>query len=63
MALVVEPGRRRKADGTLEWCGVPFGSHARLILLYLQTQALRRDSREVPLGDSWRDWLHRMGLS
>lgn len=63
MALVVEPGRRRKEDGTLEWCGVPFGSHARLILLYLQTQALRRDSREVPLGDSWRDWLHRMGLS
>jgi hypothetical protein len=63
MALVVEPGRRRKADGTLEWCGIPFGSHARLILLYLQTQALRRDSREVPLGDSWRDWLHRMGLS
>lgn len=63
MALVVEPGRRRLPSGELQWVGVPFGAHARLILLYLQTQALRRDSREVPLGDSWRDWLQRMGLS
>ena len=32
--LVVEPGRRPKnGDGPLEFLGVPFGSHARLILL------------------------------
>jgi hypothetical protein len=34
-----------------------------MILLYLQTQALRTGSREVELGRSMRDWLGRMGLS
>src|SRR5271165_139691 len=62
--LVVEPGRRPSRDnGPLEWVGVPFGSHARLILLYLQTQALKTGSREVELGRSLRDWLRRIGVS
>jgi hypothetical protein len=47
----------------LEFLGVPFGSHARLILLYLQTEALRTGSREVELGRSLRDWLGRIGVS
>jgi hypothetical protein len=64
--LVVEPGRRPsgvEGDGPLEFMGVPFGSHARLILLYLQTEALRTNSREVELGRSLRDWLGRIGVS
>jgi Plasmid encoded RepA protein len=62
--LVVEPGRRpRGGDGPLEFLGVPYGSHARLILLYLQTEALRTGSREVELGRSLRDWLGRIGVS
>jgi hypothetical protein len=62
--LVVEPGRRpRNGDGPLEFVGVPFGSHARLILLYLQTEALRTGCREVELGRSLRDWLGRIGVS
>ena len=63
--LMVEPGRRAVGeDGqTYEWVGVPFGSHARLILLYLQTEALRSNSREVELGRSLRDWLGRIGVS
>src|ERR1019366_2126532 len=62
--LVVEPGRRpRGGDGPLEFLGVPYGSHARLILLYLQTEALRTGSREVELGRSLRDWLCRDGVS
>jgi Plasmid encoded RepA protein len=62
--LVVEPGRRPSGgDGPLEWVGVPFGSHARLILLYLQTEALKTGSREVELGRSLRDWLRRIGIS
>jgi len=62
---MVEPGRRPLAiDGQdFEWVGVPFGSHARLILLYLQTEALRTSSREVELGRSLRDWLGRIGVS
>src|SRR3712207_1158830 len=34
-----------------------------MILLYLQTQAIRTGSREVELGRSMRDWLGRIGLS
>ena len=61
--LVVEPGRRPVADkDELEHVGVSFGSHARLILLFLQTEALRTGSREVELGSSLRQWLGRMGV-
>jgi hypothetical protein len=63
---MVEPGRRQNValDGsqTFEFVGVPFGSHARLILLYLQTEALRTGSREVELGSSMRAWLARVGI-
>jgi hypothetical protein len=63
VTLVVEPGRRPAPGGKLEYVGVPFGAHARLILLYLQTEALRTSSREVELGGSLRKWLHRLGVS
>jgi hypothetical protein len=62
--LVVEPGLRPSAaDGPMEHVGVPYGSVARLILLYLQTEALRTNSREVELGGSLRQWLVRIGAS
>lgn len=61
--LLVEPGRRPVPGGEgWEHIGVPFGAHARLILLFLQTEALRTGSREVELGNSLRDWLGRMGV-
>jgi hypothetical protein len=43
--------------------GVPYGSIARLILLYLQTEAIRTGSPEVELGRSMNTWLGRMGLA
>ena len=64
--LVVEPGLRlalNSIDGPMEHVGVPYGAHARLILLYLQTEALRTGRREVELGRSLRDWLSRIGVS
>lgn len=63
--LVVEPGLRPppSGDGPMERVGVPFGSVARLILLFLQTQAIRTDSREVELGGSLRGWLTNIGAS
>jgi Plasmid encoded RepA protein len=63
MRLVVEPGRAPSGpDGKLEFCGVPFGAYARLILIYLQSQALRTQSREIELGGSWREWLGKIGV-
>ena len=62
--LVVEPGLRPTSDdGPMEHVGVPYGSVARLILLFLQTEALRKRTREVELGGSLRQWLTKIGAS
>jgi hypothetical protein len=57
--LLVESGR----DVQSNLIGVPYGSMARLILLYLQTEAVRTNSPEVDLGRSMRDWLGRMAVT
>src|ERR1700710_2181062 len=62
VTLLVEPGRLKHA-GKIKLFGVPYGARARMILLYLQTQAIRTSSREVALGRSMRDWMERMGLA
>jgi hypothetical protein len=61
--LLVEPGHLQVGPGRPKLFGVPYGARARLILLYLQTEAVRNRSREVSLGRSMRDWMTRMGLS
>jgi hypothetical protein len=43
--------------------GIPYGSVARLILIYLSTEAVRNNSRSVELGKSMKQFLERMGLS
>ncbi len=62
VTLLVEPGRL-KVNGKTKLFGVPYGARARMILIYLQTQAIRTGRREVELGRSMRDWLTRMGIS
>lgn len=42
--------------------GLPFGAIARIILLYLQTEAVKTRSREVELGRSMNQWLTTMGV-
>lgn len=43
--------------------GLPYGSYARFILLFLQSKAVKSRSREIELGRSMRTWLGTMGLS
>ena len=62
VTLLVEPGHLR-IGGVIKKFGVPYGARARLILIYLQTQAIRTGRREVELGGSMRAWLTRMGVS
>jgi Plasmid encoded RepA protein len=62
MALVVEPGMRPTSSGKPEPVGVPYGSRARLIMIYLQSEAIRTQSREILLGRSLREWLAKMGI-
>jgi len=63
--LIVTPGS--ESDGTMKSgtggtrkVGVPFGSKARLILLYWQTQAVLTGSPEIELGRSMKNWMERM---
>ncbi len=59
VTLLLESGRDR-AGKPIE---VPYGSYARFILLFLQSEAIRTGSREIELGRSMRVWLGTMGLS
>lgn len=59
LTLVLQAGVGR--DG--ETVGLPYGSYARFILLFLQSEAVRSRSREIELGRSMQFWLGRMGLS
>jgi hypothetical protein len=63
MTLLVEPGVRVTPGGEPVHVGVPFGAVARLILIYLQSEALRTGSRDVELGGSLRAFLGRLGIS
>lgn len=63
VTLLVEPGRMKVGPGPAVLFGVPYGARARIIMIYLQTQALRSGGRQVQLGRSMRDWMIRMGLS
>src|SRR5271163_2235606 len=59
LTLLLESGRHRSGEPL----GLPYGSYARFILLFLQTEAIRTGSREIELGRSMRMWLGSMGLS
>ena len=63
LTLIIEPGRLKMGSGPSKLVGVPFGARARLILIYLQTQAVLKQSREISLGRSMREWMGRMGMS
>jgi hypothetical protein len=62
-SLIVEPGMRLGAAGKPIPVGIPYGSRAKLILIYLQTEAIRTQSREIELGRSLRAWLTRLGIT
>jgi Plasmid encoded RepA protein len=59
LTMLVESGR----DRTGQPIGLPYGSFARFILLFLQSEAVKNQTREVELGRSMRVWLGSMGLS
>lgn len=58
-SLMVHPLQGR--DGRMR--GVPFGAKARLILIFLMTEAVRTRSRRVELGRSMHAWLKALGVA
>jgi hypothetical protein len=59
LTLVLQSGIDRNGKPL----GLPYGSYARFILLFLQSEAIRTGRREIELGRSMRAWLSSMGLS
>jgi hypothetical protein len=60
ITLVLQAG----VDRNEKSLGLPYGSYARFILLFLQSEAIRTQLREVELGRSMKVWLGaKMGLS
>lgn len=58
VTLLIESG----LDEMQRAIGLPYGANARMILLYLQTQAVRTQSREIELGSSMSRWLDAMNI-
>lgn len=61
LTLLVEPGAILH-QGEATRYGVPFGSRARLIMFYLQTEAIRTKSPMVHLGTSLTRWMKNMNI-
>jgi hypothetical protein len=61
VSLLLEAGRLFKRG---KWVpqGLPYGTRPRLLLMHICGEALRRKSREVPAGDSVRDFLRILGI-
>ena len=57
---MVTPGVVRGEDGRAVRVGVPFGTRARLIMIFLQTEGVK--SRTVNLGRSMSAWIRSLGL-
>ena len=56
--LLIESG----TNSNMQPVGIPFGSIARMILLYLQTEAVKTRSRDIELGRSMNQWLTSLGI-
>lgn len=62
-SLMVQPGHKQVGPNKTAKVGVPYGSRARVVLLYLQTEAQRTGKRQIELGGSLRAWMRSMDIS
>nr|WP_280865848.1 replication protein RepA [Falsiroseomonas frigidaquae] len=62
-ALLIEAGRALDPESG-EWVqlGLPWGPKARLIMMHLNSEAIRTRSAEVDVGDSLTQFVKRLGL-
>lgn len=56
VTLVIDPGSLRLNRKTKRF-GVPYGAYARLVMIYLQTEAILRQDNVIPIGSSLRSFI------
>lgn len=62
--LTIQPGTRTDPKtGKPESLGYPFGSLPRLLLFWLTTEAVRRGSKRLMLGNSLPEFMREIGLN
>jgi len=63
LAITPKPRLVRGADGKAQMVnlGVPFGSYPRIILIHILSQAVKKQTRDIYLGGSFRDMMRRFG--
>jgi hypothetical protein len=63
-SLMIEAGQAKDME-TGKWVkvGLPWGPKARLILMHLNSSAIRTKNPEVDVGDSLTDFVRRIGLT
>ena len=59
--LMISPGVIRNKEGQAVRVGVPYGTRARLIMIFLQSEGVK--SRTVLLGSSMAAWVRSLGLA
>jgi hypothetical protein len=52
----------RGGQQSLHSLGVPYGSLPRLVLIHIMTEAVQTKSRHIRLGETFTDWMRRMGF-
>ena len=62
-SLMIEAGKARDSE-TGQWVklGLPWGPKARLVLLHLNSEAIRTQSADIDVGDSLTAFVKRLGL-
>lgn len=60
-SILVEAGSLWDGSGWVEQ-PLPYGATARLIMVHISSEAVRRRSRTVEIGDSTRQFLTRLGM-
>jgi hypothetical protein len=62
VSLTINSTSIRLPDGTRQFFGIPYGPRARLIMIYLQTEAVRMKSPILSMGESLSDWMRSVGI-
>lgn len=63
LALVVTPGMDITSSGAAVSVGYPFGVVPRLVLTWLTTEAVRKKSPDIMLGESLADFIRQLGMA
>ncbi len=61
VSLLIESGRIFKR-GQWHQMPIPYGTRPRLVLMHICGEAMRRKTREIPVGDSMREFLQVLGI-